>query len=392
MAEGELARNMSPNALDVFLRGKGWSPGLQDKRQHSWLLREGEEVLAHLSVPQRTDFPDYAGALLLALRRLAEMEEQSVGEVVEDVSSSGADTIRVRLQGGVHDRGRVRLADATKMVAGVRELMLAGAIAVSKTQAVLPTRASRQVESFIDSLEVAAPEKGSFVVRVLAPLPSLLSEFAVETPGSPAEPFVRQATRRTIEIVGATLDAAQEAKKRKDIDVFKEHVEAGVSANICEALLHVTAANPAVSVDVAASWGGRRPEEAATPRRVHLPGELAPWIQRAAPILRGRQPDKPVVCQGLVVRLTEDKLAGAQELGILNTSGHGPRRVRVTLNPRQFEKAIAALGMDREVRVKGIITRRGPVSYMYQPEEFDIAEKPATHLKKAKNELRRDRL
>lgn len=219
-------------------------------------------------------------------------------EVLEDVSALGSDTVRVRLQGGLHDKGRVRLVDAADMVQGVRGLLFAGAAGVEKRLAVYQGRNTNRVEEFIESLEVAAPEKGSFVVRVLAPIPPTLADFKVKA-GEPVEPFARLATVNTIEAVSATVAAAEDAQQKGNIEVFKDHVEEGVSANICEALAHVSGGNPTVTVNVGVSWSGKRPQAADTPRKAVVPSKFVSLIERAAPILRGKRGDEASTCFGL---------------------------------------------------------------------------------------------
>jgi hypothetical protein len=291
---------------------------------------------------------------------------------MEDIFTLNHDTVRVRLQGGVHDLGRVKLSEAADMVRGVREMFFAGAVTVERRQPVFQGRSTQRVEDYMDSLEIAAPEKGSFVVKVLAPIPRELDHYARVDKSGPEDPFSRQATSNMLQAVDATIVAAKEAKAKSNLDLFKDHVSEGVTANLCEALTHVSGSSPLVSVSVGATWSTLKPSRLETPRRTIVPADLLPLIEKAAPILRGRRPEDPITVVGLVFLLKEEKKRGSQAVGIENRTTTGPRKVRVALSHGQYKRAIEAHGVDALVRVVGQVKRRGPLSFIDEPLEFEV--------------------
>lgn len=390
MLRPEKVKGFTPDQLAAFLAAQGWVKGAKNELQHTWLKKAHDAVLGHLALPQRPQLGDYPGLVALALDRFARVEDLPVSEVVEDVATLNFDTVRVRLEGGLHDQNRVRLVDASDLMQGVRQMFFAGAAGVEKRQAVYGGRSTSRVETYLQALEIAPPEPGSFVVKVLAPLEVGLEKYEQATLTGPADPFSRQATTGMLQTVEATIEAAESARKTGNIEVFKDHVQEGVSANICEALAHVTGGNPVVSVSVGASWSARRPTNFTPPRKAVVPGVLLPFIERAAPILRGKRPDDPVTVIGLVHLLKEDKSSTSQVVGIANLTPHGPRKVRVTLSPAQYKRAIDAHGSDFMVQVMGVVKLHGNLSYIDDPMEFEVLGPPPAKGVPGPVEMRRD--
>ncbi|MEA3191306.1 MAG: hypothetical protein QOD77_1888 [Thermoplasmata archaeon] len=365
-------KDAAPDDIALFLKAQGWVAAEKDGFMATWLRMEGKEVVEHIAVPLRPQARDYPALLAMALKSYANFEGAVLSEVFDDVFVKHHDVVRVRLQGGVHDKGRAKLGEAADMVRGVRNMFFAGAAAVEKRQPVFLGRSTDRVERYLDSLEIATPERGSFVVKVFAPLAANLDEFAKVAPKTAEEPFSRVATTNMVRSVEAVVVAAKDARQKGNIEVFKDHIEEGVNANLCEALAHIAASSPLVSVSLGASWASGRPAPAAAAKRVVVPSEFMSLIEEAGPVLRGRHPEEPVTVVGLVFLLKEEKKAGVHGVGIGNQLAEGPRKVRVTLNQAQYKRAIAAHHADALVKVVGQVKRKGPMSYIDEPLSFEV--------------------
>jgi len=372
MLEANRVRNIKPEQVEAFLYAQGWQRGERERFSATWLKSLDGQVAGHVAVPLEPSLSDYGLLLSLALDRYASYTDVRPGEVLEDLAAVNHDTVRVRLEGGVHEAGRAKLATAHEMVRGVRDMFFSGAVTIEQRQPVFQGRSTNRVEEYIESLEIAAPERGSFVVKVFAPVAVQLDRFGKVDKRDAQESFGREATASVLQTVDATIIAAEDAKKRKNLEIFKDHVKDGVSANMCEALASISTGSPLVSVSVGASWASSKPAKTSIRPKTVVPAELLPFIEQAAPILRGRRPEDPITVIGLVFLLKEERKVGSQAIAIENRQAEGPRKVRVALSHGQYKRAIQAAHADAMVKVTGQVRRKGPVSYIDEPLEFEV--------------------
>lgn len=179
-----------PTSVTTYLRSRGWQrAGTVDDRATVW-ARGDAEVL----VPQRRELRDFGLRMAEVLSTLEAVEQRSRLEILDAITSAGADVVRLRLIGPELNDGRLGLARAGQVLDRTRELLTAAACSVVAPRALHGAKRPGAATDWIEQLQLAAPEAGSFVLKVVSDVPP-----ALEPQGSlllDDEPFGRRAARR----------------------------------------------------------------------------------------------------------------------------------------------------------------------------------------------------
>lgn len=233
----------SLHALEVvrYLRAQGWVEADQmGARASVWVLRldTGEEL--ELLLPLQQTLGDYGLRMAEAFRTLERAEDRSQLDILRDVLSAGSDIIRVRLKADTHGNHTLPIDDAVLATQKAREMMLAAACAAVEPREYYHARKFEQATDYVRPLRLGQTEPGSFVFTILSRVPPALNAHQsslVDDEADPEAPFERQVTYTLASGLSAAHRAAQRATASGDIEPFVQAVQAGVSANLCDALL-----------------------------------------------------------------------------------------------------------------------------------------------------------
>jgi len=371
-----------PSELAMFLRAHEWTVRERSSGAIRWTKTvDGEEF--EVLQPVESSIRDYAARVRDLLDVVAVAEDRSELDVLHDISSISMDVHTVRTFPPDTSPGMIGLDDGVQAFESVRSLVIAAAYSVSteRPRAVQPARKSAEVLRFLREVRIGPPSEGSFLLSARTPVPPRLSatqptlfEEAQIDAVEPSEPFERRVSLRLYDAVRAAHGAANDALAGPNgLDGFTDSVPAGVSANLCEALVGLggEAGHPfELSLRLAPSrpLQGRRFEPVRF-RRDHLP-----VLASAAQELRERVPEEGAVVAGNVVRLHREG-AGGGEISIAGTVEGDDRLRRVWMNLGD-DDYVAATRAHQEmlaVSVRGDLVRRGTRLYLTNPAAFRVA-------------------
>lgn len=224
-------------------------------------------------------------------------------------------------------------------------------------------------------MESGPAAEGSYTLTVHTPVPPRLAqqELLFDSEADQFDlPVERQVSFQLYQAVRAAYEAAEAALLTSDgLDPFTHAVEAGVSANLCEALagLGGLTGHPfELSLCLAAVRGDPRELAPVRFRRDHLP-----VIRQAAAELRARTPEEDVIVTGEVVRLHREP-GGAGEITLVGrVDDQDPlRRIWIDLPSDAYELAMRAHQDMREVSVTGNLVRCGTRYVLAHPSAFRV--------------------
>lgn len=249
----------SLSSIDVraYLAAQGWREAgrIGDKAsifEFTDHTGRGWEVL----LPTRTTLADYAERMADVISTLAQAESREQVQIYTDLTTSGADVVRLRAPDT--DHGSISVENGVALHQETENLLLAAACSTAK-----PGRtayhAPKIVEAtdYLKSVRFGIPERGSYILTVLSPVDPALKRQATFGPEFEDDPFSRQVTRRLATALSATRDAVTEATATDDFAAFERAVGRGLNANLCEALAGL--AQHGRGLDVRLSWARVRP-------------------------------------------------------------------------------------------------------------------------------------
>jgi hypothetical protein len=381
IADVDALAGLRPAELSIYLRANGWTLVERTSTAAVWTLStdDGDDEFEILQ-PLDPGLRDYALRMADAVRVLAISGRRSELDVLRAVGNVSWDVHTVRIMPADEPAGMIGIDDGIQAVESLRALVAAGAYPVFARQhrAVQPARKPSGFTDFLRGVRIGTATEGSYVLTAHTPVPPRLSADQpppVDDPGiglPEAEPVERQVSLRVHQAVRAAHDAATASLLTADgLDPFTSAVDAGVSANLCEALagLGGISGHPYdLTLSLAAVRPGHIRTEPVRFRRDHLP-----VLREAAQELRERTPEEDVSVTGHVIRLfREGTAAGEITLAGRVEDQDAFRRIWVTLDDTSYTEAVRAHREMRPVTARGNLIRRGTRLYLAQAIGFRL--------------------
>jgi hypothetical protein len=376
-AEFEQAAGTAPKAVLRYLRARGWGFARDFGRGQLWELRTADDhgPPFQVLVPLERQVRDYQSRVADLLETLSAVEGRRPAEILREMSLPPADWQYLRLV-PPGPSGTAPLVDLVPALAGLRDLMTAAAAATVATepQPVQPAQKPQRVKDYVASVRLDQTRVGSYVIAAHTPLSEPPAQPELPLPDAlPQEPFERLVSRRLYAGVVCARQAAERSVAGDSLDDFARYVHAGLSANLCEALVRI-AGEERRGYRLSFAWSADLPVEQSTPP-VAIGQRLLGALEEGAKDLRARLGRRGVMVRGTVVRLRRDFPRGPGEVtvsGYLVDEDDRTRRVRMTLGREHYDRAALAHKEGHEVIVEGDLTVHGTAARMERVTGFHL--------------------
>jgi len=363
--------SLKPLEMIAYLRAKGWKQEFEIQNKGSlWVLDDNYD----LTLPARRELGDYVLRISEVLRALARAEDRSELDVLRDIQTTTYDLIRVRASGQRAEDGVLPLEDAVRFVEHTRDMMLAAACAAIEKRAVYAKRKPQQAMDYLNHVQMGQTERGSFVLTVLSPVTPELrpAQGSLLPEVEPEDPFERRVTRTLMDSLNALDSAARDATMGSNLEPFQIAVERGVSANLCDAVVGLSAASTEDSLDMQISWSRTRPVGQSVSDRVVFGMDTIQVVEEAARLFREVAPVEDCEVTGFV--LASDRGVDAVEGDIkLDAYVDGKiHRVSIPLGPAEYRIALKAHDERRIVTCVGDLIKQGRGYRLQNPHHFKV--------------------
>lgn len=366
-------RSIKPLELVQYLRAKGWQhDGDLGDRAALWVRGDGHRA-DEIVLPRRREFADFDLRMAEVLATLERAEARSQLDILRDVQTTAADMVRLRVPARDAADGSLAIEAAVSFVEGARDLMLAAACAALDKRLYFATRKPQEAIDYMERVRMGQTERGSFVLTILSPVPPALRSdqgalFPVEAP----EPYERSVTRTLAEALAATSKAADAAAAQGDMKPFTDAMDAGVSANLCDAIVRISKVSAGEGLDVAIAWSLGRPSPNRTPSRIKLQGDAIPLIEEAARLFRETGPIDDFELQGGVIALNRPESGTHRRITVAGFVDGQARKVQIDLSEDDYAKAIKAHEQHSLVFCTGELVRSGRSYRLQDPRQFRV--------------------
>jgi len=367
-------RSLKPLEMAAYLRAKGWRLAADNPGKGSlWVFQDHSGAEVDVTLPARLELGDYTLRMEEVLGTLADVEQRSQLDVLRDIQTTSADLFRVRAPSGNAESGTLPFSEAVAFVERSRDMMLAAACAAIAKRPVYAKRKAQQAMDYLHQIRMGQTERGSYVLTILSPVaPELRPAQEVLLPSEPEVPYERRVTRTLIESLAALNEAAREAAVQGNMTPFQAAVSRGVSANLCDAVVGLSAVSPGEGLDIQVSWSRTRPIDAQTTGRVLLGSDAIPLIEEAARQFRETAPSDDVEVEGVVTRLARDETAREGEVTITGIVDGQMRWVRVMLGEEDYSTAVQAHRLRQTVTCTGDLIKEGRGYWLRNSRRFSV--------------------
>ena len=344
---------ISPLALAAYARGGGWTKTEPYGDRADIYVGDG---CPEIVLPRTDRLTDYASVVSRLIGIFGEVAEQDELAVYRDLVDSEHDVVRVRAV-RTEDDGSIALDEGVELVSQSREMLLAAACATKVQRPVYRAGANLDATEYMKRVRLGQTEHGSFVVTLIAPVPPTLQSMLDESWARfDDEPYERQVTRRLVQALEASRDAAEGAHSGDGATAFKQAVTKGVSANLCDAV--ATLIELSSGLEVSVSWAKTRPTPESR-RRIRFSESDAGVLKEAARTFRAREPRPDVELFGNVHRLVRGPTAAKGQVAFTVIQDEKPLSVSATLGEEDYSIAISAHEARNPVIVRGDLKQIG---------------------------------
>lgn len=372
LSDAKALAEIPPSAVTAYLRTRGWEPS-DIKQDLGFFRKELDGETIECDVPLRQHARDYPHRVRELLDNLALIEQRSQFDIYQDLLRTNQDIIRISID--VPESGRMGLDEAGVLFSATRDLVLAAACATHTRRAYFPSRKPQRASEYVRQVHLATPEAGSFVVVLESPLPSSFAQrqaLEADSAVGQDEPFERLALL-TLASAGMSVQRSIEiSTARGTIDRFAEDVQAGVSANYCDALATMLEVGPGRDVSIAFSWSASRPVDRSLAPRLVFSKHEASLLRDAARYLKDRGPLAGFELTGQIVRLETSGIAHGGSVTVAGLVENSIRQVQLFVGPDEYRSAIEAHRHERTITVEGELIRDGRSFRLGNPRLFSV--------------------
>lgn len=343
-------RAISPAALSAYARAEGWTKLREYRRYSDIYVAEGKPEIV---VPRTFKIADYAMSVSDLIRTFAIDADREETSVYYDLTVADRDVIRVSVNGD--GSASLPVESGVALLNRSRDMVLAAAYSLDSSEKLYRISSSAEAGGYLKQLRLSHMEPGSSVLVLLSPVVPPVQQSAfpfVEV----YSPMGRRVTERLRESLTAAYDAAEQVAIG-NAGAFENTVEAGVSANLCEALAGLL--DSTAHFQVGFTFAITRPA-ALNHAKVDFDSSHAEILRDAARNFRTAAPVYDARLFGFVHRLAREE---SEVLGAVRVRASVEGRVRsvsAVLSAGDYDRAIEAHRVNSAVTMEGDLERVGP--------------------------------
>lgn len=359
--------DISISQVDSYLKKTGWKLDGQIKVIATIWHRE-ESFDAEVLLPFTKDLKDYAQRMHDAIEAIAMYEKRVASDVVNDILNLFSNIVTVRVIGADTNDGTIPINDGVLLIAKARDMLMSAAIAMFAKRKLFTGKPPKDAASYIDTLLLGQTEVGSYVVNVLVPQQVAAPQTSLEG----AEP-VEGVALSLAHGLEALCKANGQYEQTGDLASFDAAVAAGVSANLCDALI------------------GFSGEDQKRNFEIKISGAAGPWFDgetkiypfepdavRNLKIASGYYKDDYVLASrtiiGFVRKLHRDKGSNVGKVAVEATVNGSTRSIQIELDAKEYHDAVTAHDKQLWIECLGDVHVKGRSTRLLNHTNFRILE------------------
>jgi hypothetical protein len=366
-----LLQQVNPVDLRNYLIRNRWSEEsfprqdvLKFKSPHP-IRADGKYI--DIFVPINKDLIDYKRMVNYALKSVSSFEKRSLFEIINQVLNF-ADCLRTRIIEA--KKGKIPLEQGIILYGGLLNLITFSASSEYESKPVKKfNRKLDKAISYAETTLMGQSEVGSYVANIYLPLRGQNLAF----PWDPTGTFSRRVVLRILRGLEDLNNSMIEGSSQPIISNYTT----GLNSNMCDALINIIDAGMGNDVVFDAVMEPIIP----IPDHIHRSFILRPiakrYLENAIEELKEDVPEeeeRPFYGFVTLLRRPEEIEKGMIRLRSIDAENNKTRNIRIELNPSDYQKAVDAHGLRRNIRIKGVLEKAGRTWQLRDPNNLEILE------------------
>jgi hypothetical protein len=347
------------NVVD-YLRSHGWTDTKSGDSSVAVYTRGTSRGDVRAKVLLDESFSDFLVRMAEVADTIGRIEERPLLAVVNDLLSPPGDGLRFRIDSEKTETGTLGLHQSMQLRKGLRGLLLAAAHSAIAPQPHFARLSQAKAVELVNGCCERQSERGSYVASILVPVVPPVGQLSLD------EEFGRRTTK-------TLFTALQQAERSAgNPDMLLGAVESGVSANLLEALVDIEPEGQRSAIEINVNWlrGSPGPDFA---RSIRLPQGAFRHFNAVAKALREATPLQNAELEGYIIAVNREQTETVGRVTLATTiEALGETKVRIDLDPAQYQIALNAHGGGQRVRVVGTLKKVGRMHVLEQHSGVEV--------------------
>ncbi len=296
-----------------------------------WHRKEVEYIDYEIVIPETREIRCLEKTLQEALSVLSSFYNKSVNSIIDDYYSISNDLIKFQIKSENTKNGLIPLNEGVRLIENTKEMLTSSFLATKKYKKNYIGPRPQTVNELLDKVELGQTEEGSFVLNIFLPN----NFYEDETPQLiPEESFSRKALKILAEASKELVNKTNTFNQTGDISVFDESFKLGVSSNLCNSIIEISAnGTNDVNIDIVFNNGLEVDEVVES---VSFSKEAIPTIQRVADYYKKDLSEEDFEIIGYVTKLHQEIEEEDGEISLSCLLDGKLKKVKMVLNEEQY--------------------------------------------------------
>lgn len=371
--EIELIKTIQPRRLLEYLWANQWIETYEKTGVYKIFCKESEGNEFEILVPLNQEYSDFSDRLNEAFVTLSIAEKIEVISVIEDIKSVNVDIIRVRFDSFESRDGNMPLTQGVNFIKRAYEVVAAAASSTAgeNSKAFYVGKRPADVEEYLKKVKLGQTERGSYVVTIQSPIPFIDQ---VQILDEAEEAFPRKVVTNLMHTLTLAKATTQTVLESGDINAFKNQIDNGVSANLCQAVFDLQSESPSANLDFSCKWAPNYRPPRETPEQIIFTPQEIPVLESAANLLKEIEPLLNYPLRGIIVKLERRDVEQGGNVTIVsyNEDNWERKMVHMNLEKDDYDRAASAHKAGHVVSCSGELTKEGKFWYLRNHSDFQV--------------------
>ncbi len=356
-------RLMRPAVVEEYLSAQGWEKFDEiGKRASLWRLkRDTNEDSYEVMVPIEPALRDFNARMWDVFTTLAAAEGRAPEHVVGTILNP-VDAVQARIEREDNEDGTISLVEGARAFSGLKDVFAAAAASLENPRAFYPNKPKGDAARFLQRARLGQTQHGSYVISILAPHGTPLFPSNDET-------LERRVLRRLVQALHAARDAAEADTE----EAFASRIDAGVSANLCDALARIGHGNSFRAFTFSVAWSWRAPPKDEPRPQIRFVPTYISRLREGATRLKKARVIKDFFLFGEVYSL-EHVGPGVGNIVVDAQVDGVTQKVSLRLVGEEHKLAVKAYDERIPVGCIGELTKLGRMFHLQGPRKFGLLQ------------------
>lgn len=327
--------------LRDYAKARGWQIVPEAVKDRLYVLNHPDFNRRQLVFAMEESAPDYEESLMLAVEKLAELQQVPLLHLLNKIDEADDDTIKFRIVAPGLSGSTLPFSFTTSLLQSAQQLLLAAAHTVAHPQKHHPRLGRKEAEEFVETAHFRQTEPGSFVFKVSCPV-FAVNESVALLPDVENSPFARRTVLTIKRALRELVTAIEEDTLAELINRIQREDQPLLSSNFCDALTHFQDDRLRNSLDIGIFWSMALapPQAEADEKPIKIQRDYFSRIAEVHHALKPAERHKEDLFLGTVERLngemgTDGRRYGEVVLSLLSDDGE-LIKARADLNAHQY--------------------------------------------------------